>query len=372
MTMHERDRPDRLNELLDALSTSRPAWRGCHAPDEWDFATTALQVRALDDAPTADPRFAQQLLQTLLADSVPEDPAMIVVTQIHPPLPARPGGPHPTPWVVPPTAWAGPSAWVRAMLVLLLAAASLMLVRLDRPGEQHGAPVILPAVSGTPETNLPAPPPGTPLLYLVIPESSADRAFVSLERYTLPPAAVMTMDLRVGGNTPLVAYLVAGDVQARLGDVSPAARVARAGGTGIETALVTGESATLAAGDALVVPEQGMATVTNESSRPAEVLLLFQPTGIPAVLSTAGDFATLGTQVHPVSAPLTLDLRQTTLAPGSAIARSENPQVVQITGALDPDRVMDVRTASGGALRNAGEDPLAVYVLTVTSDGPPA
>ncbi|MFN8662919.1 MAG: hypothetical protein U0075_13580 [Thermomicrobiales bacterium] len=145
----------------------------------------------------------------------------------------------------------------------------------------------------------------------------------------------------------MVSYIVAGEVQTHLDDASPSARVVRAGGTRAEDMLTTGETTTLAGGDALVVPEHGVATVTNETAGPAEVLLLFQPTGVPAVLSTAGDFATLGTQVHTVSAPLTLDLRQVTLAPGAAVARSEDPQVVQIAGSLDPARVMDVRTASG-------------------------
>lgn len=295
---------------------------------------------------------------------------MIVLTPVTPRFPKQSAAPRVFPEFVPLMPRTTSAAWAVAMLMGLLAAISLVLFSPDQAGEQGVAPVILPALSGTPEHSEATPAshiPGVSLLHLDLPESSADRAFVSLERYTLPQAASMEMDVRVG-NTPLVSYLVTGVVQAQLDAAAPSARIVRAGGKAREEELTAGGTVALTAGDAFVVPEQGLATVTNESTGPAEVLLLFQPTGVPAILATAGDFATMGTQVHTIRTPLTLDLYQETLAPGSAIAPSADPQVVQITGSLDPDHVMDVRTASGGALRNAGEAPLGVYVLTVTSD----
>lgn len=297
---------------------------------------------------------------------------MIILTQTPPRVSQATSAPHRFPVFGLPVPRATSAVWAGAMLVVLLVAASLAMLRSDRHLEQIVAPMILPALSGTPENAeaTPAvPTTSVSLLHLDLPESRTDRAFVSLERYTLPPAASMAMDMRAG-NTPLVSYIAAGAVQVQLDETSPSAQVVRVGGTAPEEELAKAASATLATGDALVLPEQGRATVTNDTAQPAEVVLLFQPTGVPAVLATAGDFYTMGTQVHTISGPLTLDLRQETLAPGSAVARSDDPQVVQITGALDASRVMDVRTTSGGALRNAGAEPLAVYVLTVTSAGP--
>jgi hypothetical protein len=360
-------RDEAIDRFWDQVTQGRVDAAGDLDPAD---ATTIRYLHATDDRPGPTLDFRRHLREELMhAHAVPisRDPSLPLLangraSQLWPATPQR----------LPPSQrrWA-PALLATAALVLLTLVASLLVVASGRPGRQPLAPALLPAISATPATPESDGVATKPLLGLVIPTIGDDEVFVGFDRFTLPSATALEADMR-GGRVPTVFFVVDGALEARVIDAPQPARVIRAGGAEPEEATASGESVTLAAGDGFVLPENGAADLMNLAAEPAIVLMPLLPTNVWPSRNTGIEWEAYGqgSSAWNASAPLVLALKQVTLAPGADLPGANAPNVKQIVAPVDPDRVMDARTTSKGALRNAGDEPLTAYVLTVTSGAP--
>jgi hypothetical protein len=253
-----------------------------------------------------------------------------------------------------------------AALLVLALAGSFVTFGPGRPGQGSTVISALNGPPAAPETDGVA---TTLLLDVVIPAISDDQGFVAIDRYTIPPATTLDLDMQ-GGHIPSIFLLVTGALDAHALDVREPVRVIRSGGANPEEAITRGESVALAAGDAIIVPEEGAATLMNLSVEPATVLFVLQPSDDLPPGSNAIPHQVLGGGARNLIAPLSVTLRQVTIDAGSTLPGADDPAAAQFVTPVDPDRIMDARTGSNGSLRNAGDEPLGAYVLTVTSGAP--
>lgn len=140
---------DRLNRFLDALSDGADHSPNGSPPDH-DLAATVRQLQAHDDALPASPRFADRLLEDLMHATTLHDAFTPVLT---PPLPTVRNSHAPSRSVT----WPGASrlGWslghfATVALVLLALAGSIIVLGPLRPQSSAWLPM-LPAISGTPE-----------------------------------------------------------------------------------------------------------------------------------------------------------------------------------------------------------------------------
>jgi hypothetical protein len=203
------------------------------------------------------------------------------------------------------------------------------------------------------------------LLDLVIPTIGADRAWVQFDHLTFPAATMVDVDMR-GGGVPEVFFVVDGELSVRAIEAPHPVRVIRAG-EAEEEALMSGASAVLAAGDAVIVPENGVAKLMNMAAEPANALLLLLPSNVDLPMNSTIGYESLVGSIRILSAPLALTLQQATVAPGASLPGVDAPNVERAVVPTDPSRVMDARIGSNGSLHNGGDEPLTAYVLTVTS-----
>jgi DNA-binding beta-propeller fold protein YncE/mannose-6-phosphate isomerase-like protein (cupin superfamily) len=218
--------------------------------------------------------------------------------------------------------------------------------------------------AATPEHNVSS----TTLLDLTIPEMSPGRAFVQADRYTLPPGTSLPSGTR---NAPTidVYFIVDGSLNVSASEAPRSVEIVRLGGAETD-AIASGETAEVGPGDAVLVPGGSEASLGNSASTPAIMLRLIQPSAAQMSLDTAISLEFLGNaNVHDLTAPLTLTLQLVNLGSGASFAAADAPDAKRVLAALDPDRVTDMRIGSDGSVRNAGDEPLEVYVLTVVGSG---
>jgi hypothetical protein len=256
-----------------------------------------------------------------------------------------------------------------AALLVLALAGSFFAFGPGRTGREAHAPAVMPAISPPPTALETGEVATTSLLDLIIPTFDDDTAWVQFDRYTFPPATTLELDMQ-GGRVPEVFFVVDGGLAVRVFEAPQPVRVIRSGGTEAEEALTSGDSVAVAAGDALVIPENAAANLMNMAAGPAIALLLLLPSDVDLPLNTEIGYVSPVGSIRNLSAPLTLALEQATVAPGASLPGVNAPNVERAVVPLDPIRVMDARIGSNGSLHNAGDEPLEAYVLTVTSDAP--
>jgi len=276
--------------------------------------------------------------------------------------------------------WSAPGsgqAWRRSMTGQLATAALLVLALAGgfatlgpgRPGQESHGSTIIPALNAPPAAPETDGVTTTLLLDVVIPTISEERAWVQFDHFTYPAATMVDIDMR-GGGVPEVFFIVDGALKVQAVEGPQPVRVIRAGGVKAEEAVMSGASVTVAAGDAVIVPENGVAKLMNMTAEPANALLLLVPSNVDWPINRTIGYASLIGSVRTVSAPLALTLERATLAPGAAFPGLDAANVDREVVSLDPGRVMDTRIGSNGSLQNAGNEPLEAYVLTVTSGAP--
>jgi mannose-6-phosphate isomerase-like protein (cupin superfamily) len=271
----------------------------------------------------------------------------------------------------------GGQAWWRSMTAQLATAALLVLALIGsfvtfgpgRPGQESRGSTMMPALSAPPAASETDGVVTTVLLDIIIPTISQERAWVQFDRLTFPAATMVDIDMR-GGGVPEVFYVVDGTLKVQAVEDPQPVRVIRAGGVKAEESLMRGASVTVAAGDAVVVPENAVAKLMNMTAEPANALLLLVPSNVDWPMNSTIGYASLIGSIRTVSAPLALTLEQATLDPGAAFPGLDAANVDREVVPLDPGQVMDTRIGSNGSLRNAGDEPLEAYVLTVTSGAP--
>ena len=332
---------------------------------------TIAALYARDDAHFPDPAFLNQLETTLMnAHTIspvlpPLDPPRLLIAsrQTTAPdfgwLPANTREHQRRGWL---------ASVATAALVILMVIGSFLLFGPIRPGRQSPVPVLAPASMATPATPAGDGMTTELLLNLVIPTISSSEVWVELDRYTFPAATAL--DVASGGGAPKVFFVEDGTLEVSAREGGKPVRVIRAGATNAEEMLGRGGSATLSAGDAIVVPEDGRAALMNVTEAPAAALLLLVPRSLDLPYSNEIEYEALGGTYREVNAPLTLTLERATLLSDAELPGLEAPDGERVVGLVDPDRVMDARKGANSALKNAGDEPLAAYVLTVISSTP--
>ena len=138
---------------------------------------------------------------------------------------------------------------------------------------------------------------------------------------------------------------------------------------GTAAALIAqGQHATLETGDTLLAPAGAVVDLFTMESEPAQVVWLLGATNNTSH-NDAGitwSQATNGFSTHTVTSPVAIVLRQASLGPDVTFPAPASSETRQVVVLRDPTRLGELRTSTGGALRNAGEQPLDLYILTVT------
>ena len=357
-----------LRRYWDELVQGRPG-----SPAELDpaIAATVRRLHTRDDALGADPRFADRLLEDLMHAATEPDP--LAFPLMPPVVPVMTNGRAPSRSLsrsrTPGSRWALVQMATAALLLLTLVA-SFLAFGPSRPGRQQTAPGVIPAINSELASTPAAQAAGVstkPLFDIVIPAIDDDQGFVAIDRYAIPPATTLKADMH-GSHIPAVFLLVAGQLDASATDAAQPVRVIRSGGAAPEEALRAGDSVSLAAGDGIVIPENGAADFRNVVTEPAILLYVLQPSYLVPPDSNAVPHETLGGSARDLKAPLAVSVQQATLAPGATLPGADAPTVEQFAAPVDPERIMDARIGSHGALTNAGDEPLEAYVLTVTSE----
>jgi hypothetical protein len=78
-------------------------------------------------------------------------------------------------------------------------------------------------------------------------------------------------------------------------------------------------------------------------------------------------FASNGGMTVDLVAPVSITLRHGSLAPGATLPAPASNATRQVVAPLESLAMGDLRSASSGAVRNAGAENVELYVLTVTS-----
>jgi hypothetical protein len=140
-----------------------------------------------------------------------------------------------------------------------------------------------------------------------------------------------------------------------------------------DVTLAAGGQTTLAAGATIVASPGGAFTLRPSGSAAAKILLLLDPPDSRFRETNGATWqpTTNGGVTQTVSGPLSLSLRQTTLAPGVTLP-APGGAAQQVVVVADAAQMGDVRSLATGAVRNAGRQPVSLYVLTLTvgGDGP--
>lgn len=374
MFADEREAIDRLDDYLDALAMGRPVPDDA-ADSQWE--ALEQQLRALDRAPMPPPAFAARLLEELMP--TPASPSVL----------GRPALPHASgrvrsPWGgLPPTLPLSVRRWVpahlaTAALLLLIIVSSFFVFGPGRPGRQGQLLAVLPVMSGTPEAQEPVV--TETLLQDTLSAMPTGAAGVWASAYFMQPGAISQRDGVVG---TVVFMLAQGTLTITVGDAQR----------------------TLGAGDSWNVRSETGFVVENTGSDEAHLVIVeiidTLASSMPATVKGPFIDEMSGTWETWIQAAATLPggpgqvtLQRLTLAPGAALPTYTESgldwlgiRTGRLTVRLEGER-LPFRWKSGAerafgraqilpvfpagsqvTLRNAGDDPLILYRLTITPSG---
>jgi hypothetical protein len=275
---------------------------------------------------------------------------------------------------LPRTAWWHPLQ-VRASALTRVAAAVILVVAIVSAVAALLYPLRLwesgarPSVVGADTTLLEQALAGEKTLFdLTLTEMPTYRAQLGIFLATLPPGALS--EHRTGAG-PQVFYVAAGPVtvRARTAPEPLAVTLPMSAGEHPPTTLIAqGEQATMATGATLLAPAGAVLDLFTTGPTAARVLDL-----LSAVDSRGlGDgvtvqFASNGGMVADLVAPVSVALRQGSLAPEAILAAPASDATRQVVAPREAAAMGELRSGTDGAVRNAGEAPVDLYVLTVTT-----
>jgi hypothetical protein len=374
MTTDDREAIDRLDAYLDALAAGQPVPDNAVDP-EW--RAIDRQFRALDRAPTPPPAFAARLLEDLMpayALPYPRGPRSLPHANGRVSLPGwdAPLGLHPSArrWV--------PAHLATAALLLLIVVGGFFAFGPGRPGRQGQLPAVLPVMSGTPEAQEPVV--TETLLQETVAAMPAGSAGIWVNAYVMQPGAISPHD---GAVSTVVFRVEQGTVTIRLPD----------------------SQQTLSSGETRSVQTQAGYAIENTGTEEAR---LFAIELLDAVKTPTGANAN-GAFIDPMTGtwdawieagatlpggPGRLTLERLTLPAGAALPPFTQSRLnwlgihvgrlgVKLEGERLPFRWKSgaERTFSAGqippvfpvgsqvTLRNASDDPLVLYRLTIVPSG---
>jgi hypothetical protein len=206
------------------------------------------------------------------------------------------------------------------------------------------------------------------LLELTLPAISTYRAQVGMFLVTLSPGTGFEEHTGAG---PQLFYVAEGPVTVRTATAPQPLELIPPDGPGENPAKVLvaeGEQATLETGTTLLAPAGAAFALFTTGPTAAHLVDLLSATNS----QRHGDgidrqFASNGGMTVDLAAPVSIILRQGRLMPDAALPASTAQAVYQVVAPLEAAEMSDLRSGSGGAVRNAGKEPVELYVLTVTA-----
>lgn len=279
-----------------------------------------------------------------------------------PVLPARPGAPRLA-------GRPGSAARIAATLLLLVLVVGSVWAALYPHGMKpiRGVPLF------TPEGTVTVAPSADDLLLdLTLTGIPAMRAQGGMGITRYPPGG---SSREQAAGTPEVLFIAAGPLTLTVEEASLPVGVFAPGATGAAQPshlIPVGEQMLLETGSTVVAPPEAIVNLVNQSDGPAVMLDLLW---VPASNSTevgGASWENAGSKPLDIASPVRLELRETMLAAGEKLPEPDSEAVAQAAALLDPERRIDFRSYADGSVVNAGDEPLGLYVLSVTSKAGPA
>jgi hypothetical protein len=374
MTTDDREAIDRLDAYLDSLAAGQPVPDNAVDP-QW--LAIDRHLRSLDRAPVPPPAFAARLLEELM--STHAFPSARGLRS----LPHANGRVRP-PWSdAPQTLPLSARRWVpaelaTAALLLLIVVGSVFAFGPGRPGRQGQLAAILPAVSGTPATSEPVT--VETLLQDTVAAMPAGAAGVWVNSYVMQPGAISPHE---GAVSTVVFMVDQGAVTITVGDT--------------QRMLRTGDSWNVFTPTGYVIENTGSDEAHLVFVELVDTLASSMPATAkgPFLDGMSGSFELwIEAATTLPGGPGQITLQRLTLAPGAALPTYTKSDLDwfgiaagRVTVRLEGER-LPFRWKSGAersfgvaqippvfpagsqvTLRNADDDPLILYRLTLTPSG---
>jgi hypothetical protein len=363
---------DRLDRFLDAAAGGTDRSPNGLPQPEHELAETVRRLRAIDDAPSADPRFADRLLAEIMQT------ATAVRPPVFPPLPPLPAqrdradlAPTRLRLTIPRTRWSLAQLATVALLVFALAAVYFAFIA--RPQRSVTPAVIVPAVP-TAEAPSPSEEALAPLVAAtLLPEELPTEPPLYLQVWyaTIDPGvqADFTANVVKCCSGPQVDHVLAGEVTLRSdGPV----RVVRAGVDGMPgpaEEAPPGTAVVLRPGDSAFSRAEMPATYSNAGSEPVNLasaaLVHGFSSGQPNGYQMNND-GSAPVDASQVAGPVSFVLAQATLPPEGVLPA---PPPGATRAIVSGPQVAMLKQSSDGAVTNLEQGPVAVYVVTLVPAG---
>ncbi len=351
-----------------------------NAPDDERLdpvlATTVRQLHARHQPPVIDPLFQRRLAADLMppAAATKHHPARHAAESPNgvenlngrmPPavrLQTQPAPRHPR---FAPASMVLRIAAAIVLLVVVASAAGALLYPLRQRAVGSGALV---AGSEPPAAEAQGPE-ATTLLDLSLTDLPTDRYQLGMEIGTIPPGSISEQR---SGTGPQLFYVAEGPLTVRANTAPEPLWIIPPGSTGQQASderIAQGQHATLQTGHTLLAPAGAEVDLYTTESAPAQVVWLLGATNntYHNDVGISWSQATNGFSTHALTAPVAIVLRKASLPPDVTFPAPASTETHQVAALLDSTRLGELRTGTGGAIRNAGEQPLDLYVLTVAT-----
>jgi hypothetical protein len=362
---------DRFDRFLDGVAEGKDRSPNGLPQPEHELVDTVRRLRTIDDAPTADPRFADRLLEEL----------MHTATTMHPPafppllsLPAQRDRPDLAParprLTIPRTRWVLAQLATAALLVLALG--TVYFTFNARP-QRSVVPAVFVAASPT-DAQLPSEVAVTPLVAaMLLPEElpTEPPLYLQVSHGSIVPGAqvAFTANMIRCCSGPTVDHVLAGEVTLRSEGPVRVVRAA-ADGTPEPAEEVPAETAVvLRPGDSVLSRAEFPFTYINAGSEPVDIvsgaLIHGYSTAQPTGYQVNNDGSAL-VDAALVTGPVSFVLAQTTLPPDGVLPA---PPPGATRGIVSWPQIALLKQSSDGSVTNIEQDPVVVYVLTLVPAG---
>jgi hypothetical protein len=207
------------------------------------------------------------------------------------------------------------------------------------------------------------------LVGLTLADRGTFHTWVGMDIYNYAAGGNWTV---TSGKGPTISYVAVGSLTMHVVIAAHPVLLIPPGGSGAEGArelVAEGQQASLPTGTTLVAATGSVYTLENTGTVPAQLLGVLRSTAAGSKDSggVTWQWASTGGQIRDLVPPISVLLRQVTLAPNQTLPAPASPGADQSATPLDPQRISELRVGSDDSLRNAGAEPLETYVMIVQS-----
>jgi hypothetical protein len=363
---------DRLDRFLDAVAEGTDGSPNGVPQPEHELADTVRRLSAIDDAPTADPRFADRLLEEIMHTAPTMHPPAFPLL---PPLPAvrdrpdlAPARPRVT---IPRTRWASAQLGTAALLVLTLGAVYFTFIA--RPQRSMMPAVVVPATP-TMEAQSPSEVAVAPFFEAtLLPEELPTEPPLNLQisHGTIAPGAqvAFTAGMVRCCSGPTVDHVLSGELTLRSDGPVRVVRAAADGTPGPVEDVPAGTEVALRPGDSVLSRAEFPFTYSNAGAEPVDILSGALTHGFATASPTGHEVNNDGSALVDaalVTGPVTFGLAQATLPPDGVLPA---PPPGAERGIVSWPQIAMLKQSSDGSVTNIEKDPVVVYVLNLVPAG---